>query len=225
MSTSNFGERLKQLRREKNLTQEQLAEVFGVARNSIFSYETGRRIPDIEVLKSYAEYFGVTSDYLLGLSDNRTPETAAIGGKLGLSDEAIQDLTEMNESMKNAEYGYEERYYKRLLDTISILITEPFVLGALECFLFHERNEFIDFDSWYSTLEALDIDKFSRETEEEGIEPEKLCKIIDATTFQDSHEASQAMNMCQLQRHLVQLSEKIGKFGRNYYAKENKRQE
>ena len=233
MPTSNFGERLKQLRREKNLTQEQLADVFGIARNSIFSYETGRRIPDIEVLKSYAGYFGVTADYLLGISDNRTNETAGIGDKLGLKDDAIQALMQMNHSLKTAEEGIEARYYQKMLDTINILITEPLVLDSLENFLFQELNEFIDFASWCDTLE-LDIDENGCETDEEGritleelerIEQGNLDKLVDTTTFLDSYEASQAMNMYQLQRRLEKLSEKIGILGRNYYAKENKRKE
>ncbi len=147
MPTSNFGERLKQLRREKNLTQEQLAEVFGVARNSIFSYETGRRIPDIEVLKSYAEYFGVTSDYLLGLSDNRTPETTAIGDKLGLSDEAIECLelyARCNEILEELPENDVEKVLRRFLRKISGHLTDE------------TEKEFIDrFGELHSCLNIL----------------------------------------------------------------------
>lgn len=66
-----FSKRLRQLRVERGLTQGELAERLGIARNSIFSYETSRRVPDIDVLAKLAEFFEVTSDYLVGLEDCR----------------------------------------------------------------------------------------------------------------------------------------------------------
>ena len=64
-----FAKRLRELREERGLTQAELAERLGIARNSIFSYETSRRVPDIEVLAKLAEFFEVNSDYLIGLTD------------------------------------------------------------------------------------------------------------------------------------------------------------
>ena len=66
-----ISKRLRQLRVERGLTQGELAERLGIARNSIFSYETSRRVPDIDVLAKLAEFFEVTSDYLVGLEDCR----------------------------------------------------------------------------------------------------------------------------------------------------------
>ncbi len=65
----DFANNLKILRNEKGLNQSQLANVLGVSRGSISFYETGERVPDAEVLKKMAAFFGVTSDYLIGLTD------------------------------------------------------------------------------------------------------------------------------------------------------------
>lgn len=61
-----FGERLAKLRKEKGLTQEELAKALNITRSALSLYEIGKRDPDTETLKKMAEYFGVSIDYLLG---------------------------------------------------------------------------------------------------------------------------------------------------------------
>lgn len=67
-----FGERFKQLRKEKDLTQEKLAKMFHLNKSSISRYEKGQQIPETETLKNFAEYFGVSIDYLLGRTNERS---------------------------------------------------------------------------------------------------------------------------------------------------------
>ena len=64
-----FKERLKEMRIEKKLSQKELAEALSVSQRSISSWETGFRQPDFETLEKIAKYFGVSADYLLGLTD------------------------------------------------------------------------------------------------------------------------------------------------------------
>lgn len=64
-----FSERLAQLRKEHNMTQQELAEKLGVSRGTIGMYEIGQRDPDTETLAKIAEIFGVSTDYLLGRTD------------------------------------------------------------------------------------------------------------------------------------------------------------
>lgn len=64
-----FGERLKELRTEKNLNQTELAKIFHTSQRTISSWETGYRQPDYETLVQIADYFGVSTDYLLGKKD------------------------------------------------------------------------------------------------------------------------------------------------------------
>ena len=60
-----FNEKLQVLRKRKELTQEELAEVLFVSRTAISKWESGRGYPNIDSLKAIAKYFGVTIDELL----------------------------------------------------------------------------------------------------------------------------------------------------------------
>lgn len=67
-----FAERLRELRKEKGVTQQVMADYLEVKHRSYQCYEGGDRRPDYERLIALADYFGVTTDYLLGRSDRRT---------------------------------------------------------------------------------------------------------------------------------------------------------
>ena len=60
-----FNEKLQTLRKQKELTQEELAEVLFVSRTAISKWESGRGYPNIDSLKAIAKFFGVTIDGLL----------------------------------------------------------------------------------------------------------------------------------------------------------------
>ena len=64
-----FAERLKELRNEKGLTQDQLAEATGLSQSALANWENGKRSPAAYAIMTLAKYFGVTTDYLLGMSD------------------------------------------------------------------------------------------------------------------------------------------------------------
>lgn len=68
---STFGQRLKQLRCEHNLTQDELAKSIKISKSSINMYERGEREPKFETLEAIADYFNVDMDYLLGRSNSR----------------------------------------------------------------------------------------------------------------------------------------------------------
>ena len=65
MDTKKIGAFLKQCRKEKNLTQEQLAEKFGVSARTVSRWETGINMPDLSVLVQLAEYYDVEMRELL----------------------------------------------------------------------------------------------------------------------------------------------------------------
>lgn len=71
---ATFAERLKQLRKEKELTIEQLADKLGSAKSTISRYENGLREPKGDILKLLTDFFNVSLDYLMGVSDIRTPK-------------------------------------------------------------------------------------------------------------------------------------------------------
>lgn len=64
-----FGERLKHLRLENNLTQEELASKFGLHKTRISQYELNKRQADDDMKKKLAKYFNVSLDYIMGNSD------------------------------------------------------------------------------------------------------------------------------------------------------------
>ena len=65
----SFEIRLKELRKEKNLTQKELAQIFSTTDDSIFSWEKGRSQPSIDTIRKFCEFFEVSADYLLGIED------------------------------------------------------------------------------------------------------------------------------------------------------------
>lgn len=67
-----FSQRLIELRKQTNLTQSDLAKKLGIPRTTYSNYENGNRQPDYETLEKIARYFEVTSDYLIGLSENKS---------------------------------------------------------------------------------------------------------------------------------------------------------
>lgn len=64
-----FPERLRTLRREAGLTQKQLANKIGITQAAVSEFERGRHAPDVFTLECLADYFKVSTDYLLGRSD------------------------------------------------------------------------------------------------------------------------------------------------------------
>lgn len=71
-----FSSRLIALRKERQMTQSDLAKAIHKTRSTVSGYETEGKEPDYEMLCSLAEYFGVSTDYLLGIDDCRTHSEA-----------------------------------------------------------------------------------------------------------------------------------------------------
>lgn len=81
MNQKKTGRFLKELRKEKGLTQEQFSEIFGVSNRSISRWENGVNMPDLDLVIEIANYYEVTIDELLDgerkddMIDKKTPET------------------------------------------------------------------------------------------------------------------------------------------------------
>lgn len=69
MINSRFSERLKELRLEKGLTQNDLAKKLGFTHTAINLWESKKRVPNFDAVIIIAQYFGVSTDYLAGLED------------------------------------------------------------------------------------------------------------------------------------------------------------
>ena len=67
----DLGKRIKKLRNEFNLSQEDFGDIFGIVKSTVSMYETGKSTPNDEIKKKIAEYFDVSLDWLMGRTDVR----------------------------------------------------------------------------------------------------------------------------------------------------------
>lgn len=115
-----FGERLKKLRTNRHMTQEELGSIFNppLSQSTVGTYELGRRQPSLENLIVIAKYFNVTTDYLLGLTDEITTT----------KDENPKELKEFlkrNDVLFNgSELNAEEK--RRMIDILTGLFWDNF---------------------------------------------------------------------------------------------------
>lgn len=65
-----YGDILKKLRKNKGLSQKELTDRLNINRSTYARYETSQTQPDYDTLKIIADFFEVTTDYILGRSDN-----------------------------------------------------------------------------------------------------------------------------------------------------------
>lgn len=108
--------RLITLREERKLSQVEVARALGMSRSGFSMYELGQREPDMETVRKMADYFNVTTDYLLGrVNDPRSGENEPIPEEwrrviaqcksLGLSPDqvlrALGGLSIISEALKN----------------------------------------------------------------------------------------------------------------------------
>lgn len=70
-----FPQRLKQLRKEKGLTQVTLAETLGVSKGTVAMWETGKRMPGFDMLTRLSELFDKRVDYIIGTSEDHRSAT------------------------------------------------------------------------------------------------------------------------------------------------------
>lgn len=68
----SLGDNLRNLRETKKITQKQMSEILGISKSNVSKYESNDVEPNIDILKRYAEYFSVSTDYLLELKKIRT---------------------------------------------------------------------------------------------------------------------------------------------------------
>ncbi len=113
----SFGERFKELRKELNLTQQELADKINDLHNLSFGksavsqYENNKRIPEMFALEKFADFFDVSIDYLLGRSAIKKVEDEIYANAFhsiatdGLSKEDIDIVKAMVQQLRKKENG------------------------------------------------------------------------------------------------------------------------
>jgi len=92
---ATLGSRIRLLREEKGLKQKEIGSIIGVKESCVGKYEYDQRRPTPDTINKLADYFQVSSDFLLGRSDIRLPADKIIAEH----DEMIADLAEEDRKM------------------------------------------------------------------------------------------------------------------------------
>lgn len=126
---TTFAERLLNLREKAVKKRQEVADDLGISRASLEYYEKDKRKPDIDVLLKLADYYNVSTDYLLGLTAASTTDKDVqyICDYTGLSEDAIDTLHSCIKIM-------DEEAYKLSVDFVSDLIE------MVKRFVFQLRN-------------------------------------------------------------------------------------
>lgn len=128
-----FGLRLRALRNEKKLTQDELGKLLNVSGKTIGTWERDSRQPNIEAINKLASIFDVTTDYLLGNSNEKQPQKY-----YDLSDEEKNDIAIQAEKlMEGIETGNNLNFYgepatKEQKDRILIAIKTAMEMNKME---------------------------------------------------------------------------------------------
>lgn len=96
-----FRIRVKQLREERSLSQYDLAEKLGVAQSTIGNWEAGKREPNYAMTIKIADFFGVSLDYLVGRTDEKTENIIKAPAKL--ADVGVESVTKSGSDELTAE--------------------------------------------------------------------------------------------------------------------------
>lgn len=116
MMTDDFASRLRRLRREAGLTQDELGDRLEVGRSSIANWERGLRAPSPLTIRSLALLFNVSSDYLYGRTSQRRRTGISLTSEIDLSrlnNEGVRMLTQLYRLLVNDESYMAEKLEKR----------------------------------------------------------------------------------------------------------------
>ncbi|PFZ12171.1 transcriptional regulator [Bacillus pseudomycoides] len=99
-----LGKKIAELRKKQKLSQYDLAERLGFSRGKLANYEQGQREPDYDTLKKIADFFEVSTDYLLGRTEKKEV-LSNIAPTLSKKEEhdIAKDLEKTLEQLKNSE--------------------------------------------------------------------------------------------------------------------------
>ena len=122
-----FPERLKKLRKEKGMTQLDLAAALNVSSGTVAMWETGKRKPSFDMFDKLTEVFDKRIDYILGATDDPAPATLS-----------NNDITQLGEWVVQEEYEDIMRKYS-LLDAIAPPFESCLLMDFLNPFLKYNR--------------------------------------------------------------------------------------
>jgi len=124
-----LGKRLKYLRKENDITQEELAKFIGVTTSMVGMYETDARKPSYEVLLKISKHFNVSTDYLLGRTDQRNIEKPKLPIEFTTPEEAMKFILEQNVIMGFGGFDVNKMDDDEIIDFANELLNQLRILS------------------------------------------------------------------------------------------------
>ena len=136
-----FAQRLIELREQKNITQQELAEELGITRQSLSLYEKAERTINIELLAKIADFFNVSTDYLMGRTDTATlDESIQTACKItGLTASSIHNL----QNLKN----FEDIKVFDIMDAFITSISSSLLYEIREMLISKQKKEIFEIET------------------------------------------------------------------------------
>lgn len=181
-----FGERLSALRKKKKYSQEKLAELFEISRESISKYEHGKALPGLDLLRQLSIEFNCSYDHLMGKDEYLKPQYRDIEKMLGLSVDSIIALEQLSLVKDSIFAGRSD-----LIDTINLLLehigytehtrennTIVCTGGAVAPGLVNKINEYLLFDVDTATYSVQNLMAGKKLTSHTAIDADTVSKLF-----------------------------------------------
>ena len=123
IKVSKFNLRLRELRKQEKLTQQELADNLGISKSSVNMYERGEREPGLDLLETTANFFDVSVDYLVGKSTEMGKRIRQAREKMLLSQEDLGRPLGLNKStIQRYESGEVQRIKIPILENLAKIL-------------------------------------------------------------------------------------------------------
>lgn len=166
--------RIRELRKEKNMTLKQLSEKLGIASNTLSQYETGKREPQFGLMQELANYFNVSLDYLTNATDKRDYQ-------INDDNDAIKLIKQINNGDLSTSQISKSTF------------TDLYIWLVLNYEKFKRGNEFEKYNNIVSLLlhifetDNITLKEYTKSRKEKQ---KKLDEIIETLTFDENTIAS-----------------------------------
>lgn len=192
------AERLSELRKEKNFTQKELAEMVDTSPQNIDLYESGKRKINVEILGKIADVFNVSTDYLLGRSDAMSMDTdiQTACKVTGLKENTIKSLMIYSNGLK---VFCPEHTQKTIVNALEVIINSNFFLSIVcNCADLLETTEELTKDNFFIlSMNLSEIQKkYDCDTEIVDVLPKIFSKKFSSEKANNVYKLSENSDLC-----------------------------